>query len=118
MNNIKKVLKQHARTYIKLAEKRFNRLFNVPQIEIIDMGSYAAGTAIFIPWIVQIDEGVLKQNPEAVLKNTLPHEIAHLIDMKLNLYNYVTMKRIPYHGYGWKTIMKLFNCKPLTYYPN
>lgn len=112
---MKVALRQRARRYIRLAEKRFKRTFSVPSIHIVP-DSKEAGRACPLDWSVQLNEALLASSPLLILEQTLPHEIAHLIDMKLNLVTYAAMQRIPHHGYGWKAVMRVFNVAPCIYY--
>ena len=111
---IQRKFKSKARECIKLAEDRFDRHFHVPEIIFFDY-EYAAGCADQFGWKVGLSVPIILEYPERMLENTLPHELAHLIDFKVNLKTYAEMKRIPQHGYAWKYIMKnVFGAEPLT----
>lgn len=111
----RQALVKRSKECIRLAGKRFERDFSLPKIRIVP-DSREVGRACWEEWTVQLNEALLVSQPKDMIRDALPHEIAHLIDMKMNLYTYATMKRVPHHGYGWKTVMRLFNATPSAYF--
>ncbi len=52
-----------------------------------------------------------QENESDFISKTIPHEIAHLIDVKV--YGIVKSgKKIKHHGDGWKSVMRVFGLTP------
>lgn len=92
--------------YIK-AEQYYNKKFARPSIDLTLKGT-TAGYAKY-PNILQFNLELYNRNKEHYLKQTVPHEIAHLLSVEL--YGYTKGKG---HGVYWKSVMiNCFNLEPL-----
>lgn len=53
------------------------------------------------PGIIELNAVYLEQSPEAMLADTLPHELAHLVAWHL-----IPGQKLPPHGPLWQTLMR------------
>lgn len=115
---------------IAIAENHFQRSFGFPTIEYSLKGK-TAGQAFYRQGKIKLNSVLLLENLDDFINNTVPHEVAHLIDFAVNKDNFGNTKRVAAqmqqllekhnyrvtrkngpHGPSWKAIMKLFGCKP------
>lgn len=86
--------------------------FKTPTIKYEVRGT-VGGYAIPLDWKVDFNSVFLMENLDHFIDNTVPHEVAHLIDYAVH-----GVQRIGYgykrssHGGTWKSIMYLFGCDP------
>ena len=74
------------------------------------MRGRAAGQAVPGRWEIRLNRDLLRTHPEHLVKQTVPHEVAHLVDFALHPENFVRRRgarRSP-HGPHWQAIMRLF----------
>ena len=100
MNNSDRINAEVTRC-LALAEEHFGRSFARPTVNYALRGT-SGGTACYSTWTVSLNGGLLCDNADTVIGQTLPHEIAHLID-----YATRTHRGRP-HGPAWAAIMRLF----------
>lgn len=114
--------------YIDIANKHYKPLtpFAMPKIVFEKRGT-TAGTAHTPSWTVDFNVVLLMENTETFLARTVPHEVAHLIDMRhvQGTNGYSTgirydrfgrprrMKR-DVHGESWQSVMRVFGVKDST----
>lgn len=94
-----------------LAQKLYNRVFELPKLSF-DLNSIrVAGLAYRYDWKIKINPRFLAEHPEEVINVTVPHEIAHLLCFVLR----PNAKQS--HGPEWKGIMQdLGFHRPSTYH--
>jgi len=86
----------------KIAEKHFDRKFERPEVRY-DIKNRFGGTATYGANLIRLNLILLVENEDHFLKQTVAHEVAHLI-------NYHTAerksgKKLMPHGKEWKAVM-------------
>jgi len=115
---VKAEVESKLRECIAIAENKFGQKFKFPTVKYDKRGS-TAGTANIKNWSVNFNSVLLMENLTDFINRTVPHEMAHLVDFKLNPENfesglvmnrYGRIKRTKrdVHGSTWKSIMVLF----------
>ena len=89
----------------KIAEKHFKVKFEMPEIRY-NVKSTTAGLAYHQKWLIRYNLILMVENEEHFLKHTVPHEVAHLINRKVNKVP-EGKKRLMPHGKEWKEVMVL-----------
>jgi SprT protein len=89
----------------KIAEKKHKVKFEMPEIRY-NVKSTTAGLAYHQKWLIRYNLILMVENEEHFLNQTVPHEVAHLINRKVNKVP-EGKKRLPPHGKGWKEVMEL-----------
>mgnify|MGYP000996666110 CR=1 FL=1 len=92
-------------TYL-LAEKLYGRHFELPTI-VWDLRGLCAGRAQWPSNRIRLNPIFLTENPEAFIRQTVPHEIAHLVNRSL------FGAAVKSHGPEWKNVMRGFGLEPL-----
>jgi SprT protein len=92
-------------TYLQ-AQKLFGRQFDLPAVEWTLKGR-CAGRAFCIENRIKFNPILLQQNVEDFILQTVPHEIAHLINHALH------GRFVKPHGREWKKIMTTLGLEPL-----
>ena len=90
---------------LKLAESHFDTRFPRPDVRF-DLSGKSAGMAVFARRrdpLIRYNRQLLRQNGQAFIRQTVPHEVAHLVARFLHGY------RIRPHGAEWAAIMRLFD---------
>ena len=93
-----------------IAEARFNTTFRMPNIRFDKRGT-TAGTANGGKWELNFNMVLLNENVEHFVKQTVAHEVAHLIDHQVFDMNaprfdiYGRRKKRAPHGANWKRCM-------------
>lgn len=85
--------------YIHKANAIYNLELDSPKIIITNLGT-VAGKASGKLWEVRYNIQLIKENLDEFLVNTVPHEVAHLIEYKLHGKST--------HLKNWKKIMSAF----------
>ena len=104
---------------LKLAELRFGRPFARPLVTF-DLTGLRAGTANPGKWHIRLNPLYFRTHLRESLYETVPHELAHLIDCAIHPENYRKRSAIrgrkagrrSFHGATWKRIMRLFGVTP------
>jgi SprT protein len=102
-------------------EARFNRTFRRPSVKYALRGT-TAGTAHPGKWELNFHPVLAAENWEDYINNTVPHEVAHLIDYDVyrrdaelaarqSMFRGRRQKR-SIHGPTWKSIMRILGCDP------
>lgn len=81
-----------------LAEERFQRRFERPRVEL-DLRGQRAGVAYLNRNLLRFNGQMYRDNSEDFLRQTVPHEVAHLLAH--SLYG----QRIRPHGPEWRQLM-------------
>lgn len=115
---------------IVIAENHFHRSFGFPTIDYSLKGK-TAGQAFYRQGKIKLNAILLLENTDDFINDTVPHEVAHLIDYAVNASNFGNTARVAAqmqqlleqhryhnarkhsaHGPSWKAIMRLFGCEP------
>jgi SprT protein len=99
------VLEEVERTYAK-AEKVYGRTFPRPNVVFKNHGR-TAGYAYYDKNEIHISCEYLWSEPHEMVKQTTPHECAHLIN------RYRNGEDVSPHGKGWKAVMVALGQKPI-----
>jgi len=105
------LVRQRVEECFAIAEERFNRPFAMPTIRFDKRGT-VGGTAHYSKWELDFNEVLLNENLDHFVKQTVAHEVAHLVDhavydslsVKFCSYTGKRKKRQP-HGRNWKRVM-------------
>jgi SprT protein len=89
---------------VRLAEEKFKRPLPMPTISF-DLVGTTAGRAFSKEWHIQLSSVLLTENTEQFEKDTIPHELAHLIAYRMHGYKVG-------HGEHWKNIMLKLGLQP------
>lgn len=96
------------------ASRRWGKRFSLPKIRY-DLNTPAAGVAYHKLWLIRLNLSLLIQNERAFFKDTIPHEVAHLISRSIH------GQEIQSHGKEWVEVMRFFNAparRTHTYWKN
>lgn len=99
-------VRQKVQECIEAASDYYDRKFSMPLI-VFDVTGRDAGRAHIYDWSVDFNRVLLVENEEDFLERTVPHEIAHLIDYKVNPKNFecIAGTKRKLHGQTFKFIM-------------
>jgi SprT protein len=89
--------------FLDMARTRYNREFINPVV-LFDLQGRIAGQA-WGNYKIRLNIDLLVHNWEEFMQDTIPHEVAHLVQKVLYPYD-------KSHGRGWKSIMRGFGCNP------
>ena len=92
-------------TYL-IAERLYGCAFELPSIRWDLCGLYA-GRADVRQNVIRFNQTPLSENLDDFLRQTVPHEVAHLVNRTLN------GQFVRPHGQEWKSIMQAFGLAPL-----
>ena len=90
---------------LELAESRFGSRIPRPDVRF-DLSGKSAGMVVFArrgASVIRYNRQLLRQNGQAFIGQTVPHEVAHLVARFLHGY------RIRPHGPEWAAIVQLFD---------
>jgi len=97
---------------LQVANQKFNRTFPMPKVAY-DCRGLKAGVAKLQLYSVHFNPIFLNENVEEMIENTVPHELAHLIDWEVyQKHQQYYGRRMSAHGHTWKSIMRLFGATP------
>ena len=106
----KSLVMERVKECFAIAEARFNTTFRMPNVRFDKRGT-TAGTAQGSKWELNFNMVLLNENLEHFVKQTVAHEVAHLIDHQVfdshaPRFDHLgrRKKRSP-HGRNWKNIM-------------
>lgn len=107
---------------LAIAAQHFGRNFQFPKVTF-DLRGTSAGRAYGDKWLISINPVLLVENEEEMVRVTVPHELAHLIDYEM--YPETRMRKVigyrqgravlskrSVHGATWRRIMNLFGADP------
>lgn len=105
------------RKYIELATKLYGYDFDMPHVRF-DLRGTRGGWAKQVSWELNFNEALMLDNMNDYITNTVPHEVAHLVDGKLFrddtpgiVYTRSGRPRRAkrdIHGASWKRVMSAF----------
>lgn len=100
---------------LTLAEKRYGRVFARPKLSS-KLRGHTAGKANVLKWEIRLNRTLLlTPHQQEVIYQTVPHELAHLVDFALHPENFIRRRkgeRRSVHGPTWQAIMHLFGRPP------
>ena len=91
----------------KIAEKKYKTQFEMPEVRY-DIKSWTGGLAYHQRWLLRFNLILLIENEKHYIENVVPHEVAHLINRRVNKVP-PRKKRLMPHGKEWKDVMALLN---------
>lgn len=103
-NHLERWALHETQRFIDLAETHFGTHITQPQVSF-DLRGRAAGMVVFAERgtvHIRYNRPILQENGEAFIRQTVPHEVAHLVARTLH------GARIKPHGREWQSIMRLF----------
>jgi len=80
------------------AKAYYGHGFDMPKIQYTKRGT-TAGTANHRTWTVNFNPILLMENQDDFIERTVPHELAHLIDYKVNPHNFESDVKWTGRGY-------------------
>lgn len=89
----------------QLAENIYHRTFELPSIDW-DLSGHCAGKAYLIENRIRLNSTLLIQNADDFIRQTVPHEIAHLLNHAMN------GRSVRPHGPEWQSIMRNLGLPP------
>ena len=98
-------VQQSVRMYVEKARTRYNKQFPIPVVRF-DLRGRTGGQAIIQENVIRVNSMLLAENFEDYIKQTIGHEVAHLIAHAV--YGHGIGRRIKPHGYEWKSVMHVF----------
>lgn len=98
----KHVIEDEAGMYLRMASEHYGREFKLHGIRL-DLQGRTAGQAICRRgrYTIRLNGRALKEHPDYIMNNTIPHEVAHIVQRQL------APKSKP-HGRVWQEVMSLF----------
>lgn len=110
-DSIKERIDLKIKECLKKATIHYNPVaFSTPRVSYTLRGT-VGGMANLTTWTILVNSILLMENLEDYIENTIPHEVAHLIDYKVHGIQYKGRKQIQ-HGYTWQQVMRVFGCDP------
>lgn len=96
-----------------MAENLFGKGFTIPEIRY-DLIGKSAGQAVYdrygkVKHTVRINPVLLNENPEYIILQTVPHEMAHVV---VNTFYEDRGIRVKGHGREWQRVMRFFGLEP------
>jgi SprT protein len=104
LSRVRQVEDKVLETYL-LAERVFRRCFELPSIQW-DLSGACAGRAIWPDNRIRLNPVLLCENANDFIRETVPHEIAHLLNRAIN------GRGVKPHGPEWKNIMRALGREP------
>lgn len=123
MNELRTKVLNEVRRCIEVANRAYPRHnLTMPTVRF-DLRGTVAGTANSREWEININETLLRENPDEMISNTTPHEVAHLIDavvfpetrsVSVTVTRSGRFRRTKrsIHGPTWKMIMRMLGADP------
>jgi len=111
MKHLKERIVQKIHECLDIAHKRWpGETFKFPNVRF-DKKGVVAGTANGSKWELNFNMTLCAENEETFIARTVPHEVAHLIDMQVYDMNsprydrFGNRKKRQPHGENWKRVM-------------
>ncbi|MBE2895807.1 SprT family zinc-dependent metalloprotease [Pasteurellaceae bacterium HPA106] len=92
-------IQRRLRACLNLAQAHFHRTFPMPSV-LYNVRGLKAGVAYLQQNEIRLNRTLLEQNPEEFIRETVPHELAHLI-----VYQHYGRRAKP-HGQEWRFVME------------
>lgn len=119
---LKQRVDERLREVIKIAEDHYDVSIRFPNVVYKQKGR-TAGTANIRSWRINLNSVLLSENVAEMIHNTVPHEMAHLIDFQLHPENFesniirarngrLRRSKRSVHGTTWKRIMSVMGVVP------
>ena len=104
--DLRKKVEARVKQCLKIAEKEYKVNLAMPEIRY-DVKNTHGGLAYSHQWLIRLNLILLVENEEQFIKQTVAHEVAHLVNNKCNKPAPGKKKLMP-HGAEWKKVMALF----------
>ncbi|MEM4258086.1 MAG: SprT-like domain-containing protein [Candidatus Thermoplasmatota archaeon] len=114
---IRKRIENKINDCLAIANKHYNPVcpFKMPKVEY-NLHGTCGGLAYPTQWRLRFHPVFIAENTEDYIENTVPHEVAHLIDYevhKLHVQGFgYRVKRRSIHGPTWRAVMRLLGANP------
>lgn len=102
--NTSTVIAEVARLTAVANEKFPGHVFIVPTVRFASLGR-RAGRALLDRNTIEINSDLLAVRPDQIIKDTVPHEVAHLIHYALRPWDFFKGSRLG-HGLFWRMIAR------------
>jgi len=99
-------VQQAVRKYIEIANQKYNKQFIIPVVRF-DLRGRNGGEAVLKENVIRVNQVLCAENFQEYLKQTIGHEVAHLIVYQIYKDRYLTQQVKP-HGIEWKMVMSKF----------
>ena len=93
------------RECFKVASEKYGTTFEMPEVRY-DIKSHTGGLAYYTRWLLRFNLILLVENEEHYIENVVPHEVAHLVNHRVNVPA-PGKKRLMPHGKEWKGVMNV-----------
>lgn len=93
-----------------LAQKKFNRTFELPKLSFDVNSGKIAGLAHYYNWTIRINYKFLELHPEQIIGFTITHELSHLLTHKL----FPNHKQ--HHGPEFRSVCRALGIETTTYH--
>lgn len=107
---LRKRVTDKVKACFKIAQKKYGVEFEMPEIRY-DIKSWCGGLAYHQRWLLRFNLILLVENEDHYIENVVPHEVAHLVNRRVNTPA-PGKKRLMPHGAEWKGVMELFKVVP------
>lgn len=108
--DIKKRVAARVAECCAIASKHYGMHIDMPQITYTTRGT-TAGKAYYHAHRVDFNARLLIENVEDFMIDTIPHEVAHLVDILVHGFTYRGAK-VSQHGPTWKSVMRVLGADP------
>lgn len=98
-------LEQRLRALLRHAEQHYGCRFPTPELNF-DLVGTTAGRAYPKCFRIAVNTVLLEENLEEYLRDTLAHELAHLLTLRIH------GPQVRPHGQEWRAVMRLFGVTP------
>jgi len=118
-DKIKYRVEQKVEQCLRILGEFYNTKFNMPKIvyEIDSEFKETTGAhVVFEDWELHFNPILLVDNLEDFIKDIIPHEVAHLADLKINGVKEDTKNRRLFHGTSWRKAMEALGVPANTYH--
>jgi predicted SprT family Zn-dependent metalloprotease len=110
--DLQKKVEAKMKACYEIATKHYNLKFEFPEVRY-DIKSRVGGLAFYQLNLIRYNLILLVENEEDYIKNTVPHEVAHLIAYKVWQQDKTpNKKKLMPHGKLWKEVMGVLEVVP------
>lgn len=98
----------------KIASEKYGTAFEMPEVRY-DIKSHTGGLAYYTRWLLRFNLILLVENEEHYVENVVPHEVAHLVNHRVNVPA-PGKKRLMPHGKEWNNVMGALGAPAAVYH--
>jgi len=95
--------------FVALGNEKFESDLDIPHVRFDKRGT-TAGTAHYEMLELNFNAGLMVDNWDEFMNQTIPHEVAHLL--KGRIYGFGRGKFLAAHGTAWKKVMRALGVEP------